>query len=243
MRAARGRRGDPRPRCRARRAGARRQPQPRSSGAAVASRRSPPCATAPSCSPCRASSARARVITKTLRAQTHEFNNQLHTISGLIQLGEYDEVSRLIGTSAGAVAEITEPCSPRRGPGRRRAPHRQDQPRRRARRRLVHLRGRPRCPGSTRRPPRRRHRARATWSTTPSTRPWLPAATVEVALCLERRRRPGGGRRHRRRRPSTQGRIFRRGSSTKARRRGRGVGLALVQVVCERREARSSRCG
>ena len=30
-------------------------------------------------------------ITETLRAQTHEFNNQLHTISGLIQLEEYDE--------------------------------------------------------------------------------------------------------------------------------------------------------
>ena len=30
-------------------------------------------------------------ITETLRAQTHEFNNQLHTISGLIQLEEYAE--------------------------------------------------------------------------------------------------------------------------------------------------------
>ena len=33
-------------------------------------------------------------ITDTLRAQTHEFSNQLHTISGLVQLGEYDEVRR-----------------------------------------------------------------------------------------------------------------------------------------------------
>lgn len=33
-----------------------------------------------------------RMTTETLRAQTHEFANQLHTISGLIQLGEYDEV-------------------------------------------------------------------------------------------------------------------------------------------------------
>ncbi len=33
-----------------------------------------------------------RMTTDTLRAQTHEFANQLHTISGLIQLGEYDEV-------------------------------------------------------------------------------------------------------------------------------------------------------
>ncbi len=37
-------------------------------------------------------------ITDTLRAQTHEFDNQLHTISGLVQLGEYDEVRTLVGT-------------------------------------------------------------------------------------------------------------------------------------------------
>lgn len=33
-----------------------------------------------------------RTATDTLRAQTHEFANQLHTISGLIQLEEYEEV-------------------------------------------------------------------------------------------------------------------------------------------------------
>ncbi|MFJ8689685.1 sensor histidine kinase [Micromonospora wenchangensis] len=33
-----------------------------------------------------------RSTTELLRAQTHEFANQLHTISGLIQIGEYDEV-------------------------------------------------------------------------------------------------------------------------------------------------------
>ncbi|MRK01584.1 GHKL domain-containing protein [Aeromicrobium sp. S22] len=37
-------------------------------------------------------------ITDTLRAQTHEFANQLHTISGLVQLREYDEVTSLVGT-------------------------------------------------------------------------------------------------------------------------------------------------
>lgn len=37
-----------------------------------------------------------RTTTNTLRAQTHEFANQLHTISGLIQLGEYDEVVRFV---------------------------------------------------------------------------------------------------------------------------------------------------
>ena len=31
-------------------------------------------------------------VTRTLRAQAHEFSNRLHTISGLIELGEYDEV-------------------------------------------------------------------------------------------------------------------------------------------------------
>ncbi len=33
-----------------------------------------------------------RGTTELLRAQTHEFANQLHTISGLIQIGDYDEV-------------------------------------------------------------------------------------------------------------------------------------------------------
>lgn len=37
-----------------------------------------------------------RATTDTLRAQTHEFANQLHTISGLLQLEEYDEVLRFV---------------------------------------------------------------------------------------------------------------------------------------------------
>ena len=52
-------------------------------------------------------------ITNTLRAQTHEFHNQLHTISGLVQLGEYDEVSRLVGTLSRRRAEITEAVTSR----------------------------------------------------------------------------------------------------------------------------------
>jgi hypothetical protein len=47
-------------------------------------------------------------ITGTLRAQTHEFHNQLHTISGLVQLGEYDEVSRLVGVLSRRRAEISD---------------------------------------------------------------------------------------------------------------------------------------
>ncbi|MCW2762489.1 MAG: ATPase [Marmoricola sp.] len=47
-------------------------------------------------------------ITDTLRAQTHEFSNQLHTISGLVQLGEYDEVRFLVGTLTRRRAEISD---------------------------------------------------------------------------------------------------------------------------------------
>ena len=47
-------------------------------------------------------------ITNTLRAQTHEFHNQLHTIGGLVQLGEYDEVARLVGTLSRRRAEISD---------------------------------------------------------------------------------------------------------------------------------------
>lgn len=37
---------------------------------------------------------------ETLRVQNHEFNNKLHTISGLIQLGEHDEAVRFISKLA-----------------------------------------------------------------------------------------------------------------------------------------------
>ncbi|HVK27862.1 MAG TPA: ATP-binding protein [Nocardioides sp.] len=47
-------------------------------------------------------------ITDTLRAQTHEFDNRLHTISGLVQLGEYDEVATLVGTLTRHRAEVGE---------------------------------------------------------------------------------------------------------------------------------------
>ncbi|MDQ1201363.1 two-component system CitB family sensor kinase [Rhodococcus sp. SORGH_AS303] len=47
-------------------------------------------------------------VTDTLRAQTHEFANQLHTISGLAQLGSYDDVTRLVGTLTRRRAEISD---------------------------------------------------------------------------------------------------------------------------------------
>ena len=43
----------------------------------------------------------SRHLTDTLRAQTHEFTNRLHTIAGLTELGEHDEVRRFV---AGIVA-------------------------------------------------------------------------------------------------------------------------------------------
>jgi two-component system CitB family sensor kinase len=52
-------------------------------------------------------------ITDTLRAQTHEFANQLHTISGLVQLGEYDEVTSLVGVLTRRRAEITDAVTQR----------------------------------------------------------------------------------------------------------------------------------
>uniref|UniRef100_UPI003B3A3F2A sensor histidine kinase n=1 Tax=Nakamurella sp. TaxID=1869182 RepID=UPI003B3A3F2A len=39
-----------------------------------------------------------RSVGETLRAQTHEFDNQLHIISGLAQLGEYDELRDYLST-------------------------------------------------------------------------------------------------------------------------------------------------
>ena len=52
-------------------------------------------------------------ITDTLRAQTHEFANQLHTISGLVQLGEYDEVTSLVGVLTRRRAEISDAVTQR----------------------------------------------------------------------------------------------------------------------------------
>lgn len=45
-----------------------------------------------------------RTVTNTLRAQAHEFANQLHVISGLIQIGEYDSVVQFVN---GATVERT----------------------------------------------------------------------------------------------------------------------------------------
>lgn len=52
-------------------------------------------------------------VTDTLRAQTHEFANQLHTISGLVQLEEYDSVRDLVGTLTRRRAEISDAVTQR----------------------------------------------------------------------------------------------------------------------------------
>ncbi|MBE1548765.1 hypothetical protein GGC64_002789 [Mycobacterium sp. OAS707] len=52
-------------------------------------------------------------VTDTLRAQTHEFANQLHTISGLVQLGEYDSVRDLVGALTRRRAEISDAVTQR----------------------------------------------------------------------------------------------------------------------------------
>jgi two-component system, CitB family, sensor kinase len=54
-----------------------------------------------------------KAVTDTLRAQAHEFSNQLHTIAGLVALEAYDEVKRFIATAAHAHAEADASVSSR----------------------------------------------------------------------------------------------------------------------------------
>jgi sensor histidine kinase regulating citrate/malate metabolism len=54
-----------------------------------------------------------RHTTDTLRAQAHEFTNQLHTIAGLIQLSEYDEVVGYITALSQARAQLTDDVTSR----------------------------------------------------------------------------------------------------------------------------------
>lgn len=56
-----------------------------------------------------------RHTTDTLRAQAHEFTNQLHTISGLIQLGEYDDVVQYITALSKARAQLVDEVTARIG--------------------------------------------------------------------------------------------------------------------------------
>jgi sensor histidine kinase regulating citrate/malate metabolism len=51
--------------------------------------------------------------TDTLRAQAHEFSNRLHTISGLIELGEYGEVAGYVHRVTAHHAELTDSVTSR----------------------------------------------------------------------------------------------------------------------------------
>ncbi|TCO45011.1 sensor histidine kinase regulating citrate/malate metabolism [Kribbella antiqua] len=59
-----------------------------------------------------------RNTTDTLRAQAHEFSNRMHIVSGLVDLGEYDEVLRYIRQvtadqtelTAGVTARVADPA-------------------------------------------------------------------------------------------------------------------------------------
>ena len=75
----------------------------------------------------------SRATSDTLRAQTHEFANQLHTISGLLQLEEYDEVVRFVdGVRLGRSLAVRRGHLPDRRRHGGRAADRQGQPGRRA---------------------------------------------------------------------------------------------------------------
>jgi len=49
-----------------------------------------------------------RQLTTALRSQNHEFMNKLHTISGLIQLGEYGKALEYVSAAAQARGDVTE---------------------------------------------------------------------------------------------------------------------------------------
>lgn len=54
-----------------------------------------------------------RQTTEALRAQAHEFANRLHTISGLLELGEHDEVRRYVRRLGSATQALTATVSDR----------------------------------------------------------------------------------------------------------------------------------
>ena len=47
-------------------------------------------------------------LTETLRAQSHEFANRLHTVVGLVELGHYDEAIQFVTEVSTARADLTE---------------------------------------------------------------------------------------------------------------------------------------
>ena len=67
---------------------------------------SPPCGIDPELIAVQRQLGATRNATDTLRAQTHEFDNQLHVISGLLQLHEYDEAHTFVAGLSKRRAEV-----------------------------------------------------------------------------------------------------------------------------------------
>ena len=82
------------------------QPQAGRRARARPSARSRPCATSPSCASSKQELGVTRQTTEALRAQAHEFANRLHTISGLLELGEYEEVLRYVKRLGSATQDL-----------------------------------------------------------------------------------------------------------------------------------------
>ncbi|WP_017973710.1 ATP-binding protein [Actinopolyspora halophila] len=55
----------------------------------------------------------ARTTTDALRAQAHEFSNRIHTISGLLELGEYEEARTFVAELSAAHGRFTEELTTR----------------------------------------------------------------------------------------------------------------------------------
>ncbi|RNL84623.1 sensor histidine kinase [Halostreptopolyspora alba] len=54
-----------------------------------------------------------RTTTEALRAQAHEFSNQIHVITGLLELEEYDEAARYVSTIGGARTRLSDDVTSR----------------------------------------------------------------------------------------------------------------------------------
>ena len=206
-------------------------------GRAARSAPSSPCATTPSCAAVTGELDVVRGLTESLRAQTHEAANRLHTVVSLIEMGRADEAVDFATEELAGRPAADRPGRRRgRRPGRGGAAARQDggggRARHRARRSTGDLPDGPACPRATWSP------CSATWSTTPSTR-WRQRRERRVAVRLggdaDGRRvvasgdsGPGLDEAEAGTRSSAAGPPRPRATG------GRGVGLALVAQVARR---------
>lgn len=183
-----------------------------------------------------------RSTTELLRAQTHEFANQLHTISGLIQLGEHDEVVRFVDSVSEHRAQLDLTLSSRlRDPAVRalvmakasQATERRVDLRVSEHTSLGHLTPRDSADLATVVGNLVDNAIDAAATTTPAAGPrWVQlqvrqdASSVEVIVTDSG---PGVA-------PDIATEVFTHGFTTKAARAGeRGIGLALTRLACQRR--------